>query len=215
MTALALDRAAPLTGGRLIIAALAIGTGNFLVVLDSTIANVSVPTIAGSVGVSVSQGSWVITSYAVAEAITVPLTGWLSRRFGALRVFLICYFAFAAISLLCGLSQSIGSLIAGRVLLGLVGGPIMPLSQMLLMRIFPPRQATVASVIWAMTTLIGPIAGPILGGIICDGAGWPWIFYIKVPIAISCLMVASLLVANFTFALVMGRSRTSRQRARL
>lgn len=184
MTALALDRAAPLTGGRLIVAALAIGTGNFLVVLDSTIANVSVPTIAGSVGVSVSQGSWVITSYAVAEAITVPLTGWLSRRFGALRVFLICYFAFAAISLLCGLSQSIGSLIAGRVLLGLVGGPIMPLSQMLLMRIFPPRQATVASVIWAMTTLIGPIAGPILGGIICDGAGWPWIFYIKVPIAL-------------------------------
>ena len=184
MTALALDRAAPLTGGRLIIAALAIGTGNFLVVLDSTIANVSVPTIAGSVGVSVSQGSWVITSYAVAEAITVPLTGWLSRRFGAMRVFLICYFAFAAISLLCGLSQSLGMLIGGRVLLGLFGGPIMPLSQMLLMRIFPPRQATIASVIWAMTTLIGPIAGPILGGIICDGIGWQWIFFMKVPIAI-------------------------------
>ncbi|SCM71443.1 multidrug efflux system protein [uncultured Pleomorphomonas sp.] len=184
MTAPALPHAGPLTGPRLLVAALAIGAGNFLVVLDSTIANVSVPTIAGSVGVSVSQGSWVITSYAVAEAITVPLTGWLSRRFGAMRVFLACYFAFAAISLLCGLSQSLGMLIAGRVLLGLVGGPIMPLSQMLLMRIFPPRQATVASVIWAMTTLIGPIAGPILGGIICDGIGWPWIFHIKVPIAL-------------------------------
>ncbi len=184
MTAPAFATVAPLTGGRLLIAALAIGTGNFLVVLDSTIANVSVPTIAGSLGVSVSQGSWVITSYAVAEAITVPLTGWLSRRFGAMRVFLVCYFAFAAISVLCGLSQSIGSLIGGRVLLGLVGGPIMPLSQMLLMRIFPPRQATVASVIWAMTTLIGPIAGPILGGIICDGIGWQWIFFIKVPIAL-------------------------------
>jgi len=184
MTAPAPQHAGPLTGPRLLVAALAIGAGNFLVVLDSTIANVSVPTIAGSVGVSVSQGSWVITSYAVAEAITVPLTGWLSRRFGAMRVFLTCYFAFAAISLLCGLSQSLGMLIAGRVLLGLVGGPIMPLSQMLLMRIFPPRQATIASVIWAMTTLIGPIAGPILGGIICDGIGWPWIFHIKVPIAL-------------------------------
>ncbi len=184
MTAPALDTASPLTGARLIVAALAIGTGNFLVVLDSTIANVSVPTIAGSLGISTSQGSWVITSYAVAEAITVPLTGWLSRRFGALRVFLVCYFAFAAISVLCGLSQSIGMLIGGRVLLGLFGGPIMPLSQMLLMRIFPPKQATIASVIWAMTTLIGPIAGPILGGIICDGIGWQWIFFIKVPIAI-------------------------------
>lgn len=184
MTAPALETASPLTGARLIVAALAIGAGNFLVVLDSTIANVSVPTIAGSLGVSTSQGSWVITSYAVAEAITVPLTGWLSRRFGAMRVFLTCYFAFAAISVLCGLSQSIGMLIGGRVLLGLFGGPIMPLSQMLLMRIFPPKQATIASVIWAMTTLIGPIAGPILGGIICDGIGWQWIFFIKVPIAI-------------------------------
>ncbi|MBS1182942.1 MAG: emrB [Proteobacteria bacterium] len=184
MTAPAFATVAPLTGARLLIAALAIGTGNFLVVLDSTIANVSVPTIAGSLGVSVSQGSWVITSYAVAEAITVPLTGWLSRRFGAMRVFLVCYFAFAAISVLCGLSQSIGSLIGGRVLLGLVGGPIMPLSQMLLMRIFPPKQATIAAVIWAMTSLIGPIVGPILGGIICDGIGWQWIFFMKVPIAL-------------------------------
>lgn len=177
--------AKPLTGATLIVAALAIGAGNFLVVLDSTIANVSVPTIAGSVGVSVSQGSWVITSYAVAEAITVPLTGWLARRFGALRVFIACYFGFAAISLLCGLSQSLGMLVLGRVLLGLVGGPIMPLSQMLLMRIFPKEQATGAAVLWAMTTLIGPIAGPILGGIICDGIGWPWIFHMKVPLALA------------------------------
>jgi len=172
-----------LTGPTLIMAALLIGLSNFLVVLDSTIANVSVPTIAGSVGVSVSQGSWVITSYAVAEAITVPLTGWLSRRFGSLRVFIICYLGFAVVSLLCGFSQSLGQLIAGRVLLGLVGGPIMPLSQTLLLRIFPPEKATIGTVIWAMTTLIGPIAGPILGGIICDGIGWPWIFFIKVPVA--------------------------------
>ncbi|WP_336980756.1 DHA2 family efflux MFS transporter permease subunit [Altererythrobacter fulvus] len=174
----------PLTGLRLLIAALAIGFGNFLVVLDTTIANVSVPNIAGSLGVSASQGTWVITSYAVAEAITVPLTGWLTKRFGAQRVFITCYLAFGVISLLCGLAHSLGMLLAGRVLLGLVGGPLMPLSQMLLLRIFPPQKATIAAIIWAMTTLIAPVAGPILGGIISDSIGWPWIFHMKVPIAL-------------------------------
>jgi DHA2 family multidrug resistance protein len=173
-----------LTGAKLLLAALAVGMGNFLVVLDSTIANVSVPTISGALGVSSSQGTWVITSYAVAEAITVPLTGWLSRRFGAQRVFIICYLGFAVVSLLCGLSSSLNMLIGGRVLLGLFGGPIMPLSQMLLLRIFPPEKATLGTVLWAMTTLIGPVAGPILGGMLCDGAGWQWIFFIKVPIAV-------------------------------
>ena len=173
----------PLTGVPLIAAALLIGLGNFLVVLDTTIANVSVPTIAGSLGVSSTQGTWVITSYAVAEAITVPLTGWLARRFGAQRVFLSCYIAFAFVSLLCGLSSSLGMLLGCRVLLGLVGGPIMPLSQMLLLRVFPKEKATTGTVLWAMTTLIGPVAGPILGGIICDTIGWSWIFFIKVPVA--------------------------------
>ena len=175
--------AGPLTGVRLYAAAILIGLGNFLVVLDTTIANVSVPTIAGNLGVSSSQGTWVITSYAVAEAITVPLTGWLAKKFGAQRVFITCYLAFAVISLLCGLASSLGMLLGARVLLGLFGGPIMPLSQMLLLRIFPKEKATLATVIWAMTTLIGPVAGPILGGIICDNYGWPWIFFIKVPIA--------------------------------
>ena len=175
--------APPLTGLPLYAAAILIGLGNFLVVLDTTIANVSVPTIAGDLGVSSSQGTWVITSYAVAEAITVPLTGWLANRFGAQRVFITCFLAFAAISLLCGLSNSMGMLLGSRVLLGLFGGPIMPLSQMLLLRIFPKEKATLATVIWAMTTLIGPVAGPILGGIICDSIGWSWIFFIKVPIA--------------------------------
>jgi DHA2 family multidrug resistance protein len=175
--------APPLTGGRLFAAALLIGLGNFLVVLDTTIANVSVPTIAGNLGVSASQGTWVITSYAVAEAITVPLTGWLASRFGAQRVFITCFLAFAGGSLLCGLSQSLGMLLGMRVLLGLVGGPIMPLSQMLLLRVFPKEKATLGTVIWAMTTLVGPVAGPILGGIICDSIGWSWIFFIKVPVA--------------------------------
>jgi DHA2 family multidrug resistance protein len=175
--------AGPLTGGKLLVAALLIGLGNFLVVLDTTIANVSVPTIAGSLGVSSSQGTWVITSYAVAEAITVPLTGWLARKFGAQRVFLTCYLGFAAVSVLCGMANSLPMLLGCRVLLGLVGGPIMPLSQMLLLRVFPKERATQGTVLWAMTTLVGPVAGPILGGIICDSIGWQWIFFIKVPLA--------------------------------
>lgn len=183
-------RGEPLTGASLIIAALAIGTANFLVVLDSTIANVSVPTIAGSLGVSASQGIWVITSYAVAEAITVPLTGWLAQKFGAIRTFISCFLGFAVMSLVCGMANSLETLILGRVLLGLAGGPIMPLSQMLLVKIFPKEKATGASVLWAMTTLIGPIAGPILGGIICDGYGWQWIFFIKVPIAVAGALIA-------------------------
>ena len=177
------EAAKPLTGLPLIVAAVLIGLGNFLVVLDTTIANVSINTIAGDLGVSASQGTWVITSYAVAEAITVPLTGWLANKFGAQRVFNTCFLAFAAGSLLCGLSNSLGMLLGMRVLLGLVGGPIMPLSQLLLLRIFPKEKATFATVLWAMTTLIGPVAGPILGGIICDTIGWSWIFFIKVPIA--------------------------------
>jgi DHA2 family multidrug resistance protein len=177
--------APPLTGMPLYIAAILIGLGNFLVVLDTTIANVSVPTIAGNLGVSSTQGTWVITSYAVAEAITVPLTGWLARKYGAQRTFITCYLAFGLVSLLCGMSSSLGMLLGTRVLLGLFGGPIMPLSQMLLLRIFPKEKATLATVIWAMTTLIGPVAGPILGGIICDNYGWQWIFFIKVPIAVT------------------------------
>src|SRR5271166_6499468 len=177
------EPAPPLTGAPLLAAAILIGLGNFLVVLNTTIANVSVPTIAGNLGISSSQGTWVITSYAVAEAITVPLTGFLAKRFGAQRVFLTCYLGFAGASFLCGISHSLGMLLGMRVLMGLVGGPIMPLSQMLLLRIFPKEKATLATVIWAMTTLIGPVAGPILGGIICDSIGWNWIFFIKVPIA--------------------------------
>ncbi|MBV9930654.1 MAG: DHA2 family efflux MFS transporter permease subunit [Alphaproteobacteria bacterium] len=175
--------ARPLVGTALYVAAILIGLGNFLVVLDTTICNVSVPTIAGNLGVSSTQGTWVITSYAVAEAITVPLTGWLAKKFGAQRTFIACYLSFAVVQFFCGMSHSLGMLLGMRVLLGLVGGPIMPLSQMLLLRIFPKEKATLATVIWAMTTLVGPVAGPILGGIICDNYGWPWIFFIKVPIA--------------------------------
>jgi DHA2 family multidrug resistance protein len=182
-TAAAPAMAKPLTGATLIFAALLIGLGNFIVVLDSSIANVSIPHIAGSLGVSVTEATRVITFYAVADAITVPLAGWLARRFGEQRMFISAFIAFGAISLLCGLSRSIEMLIAGRILLGLAGGMMRPLSLTLLLRVFPSEKATLATIIWAMTTTVAPIAGPILGGVISDNAGWAWIFFINVPVA--------------------------------
>ena len=132
--------APPLTGAAMALGAFALALSNFVVVLDITIANVSVPHISGSLAVSPSQGTWVITSYAVAEAICVPLTGWLAARFGAVRVFLLSLIGFGFFSLLCGLSQSLEALIAFRVMQGLCGAPIMPMSQTLLLRIFPPQK---------------------------------------------------------------------------
>jgi DHA2 family multidrug resistance protein len=176
----------PLKGGALVLAGFLLAVGNFMVVLDMTIANVSVPNIAGSLAVSPSQGTWVITSYSVAEAIVVPLTGWLAARFGAVRVFIAGMIGFGICSALCGLAPSLGFLVLFRVMQGLCGGPIMPMSQTLMMRVFPPQQRGQAMGLWSMTTVVAPIAGPILGGVLCDNAGWPWVFYINVPVAAVC-----------------------------
>jgi DHA2 family multidrug resistance protein len=181
---------APLTGVMLWLAAILLATANFIAVLDMTIANVSVPSISGALGATTSQGTWVITSYSVAEAITVPLTGWLAARFGAVRVFAIAMAMFGACSALCGVSTSLGVLVFARICQGFAGGPLMPLSQTLLLRIFPKEKATAALTIWSMTTLVAPVVGPILGGYLCDNYSWPWIFYINVPIAASCAFIA-------------------------
>jgi MFS transporter, DHA2 family, multidrug resistance protein len=174
----------PMSGASLWFAGSLLAISNFMVVLDTTITNVSVPDIAGGLAVSPSQGTWVITSYAVAEAIMVPLSGWLSQRFGAVKVFVFSMLGFGICSALCGLAPSLGLLVLFRVMQGLCGGPMMPLSQTLLRRIFPPEQQGAALGLWAMTTVVAPIAGPLLGGVLVDGAGWPWIFYINVPVAL-------------------------------
>ena len=179
-----------LKGGRLILAAFVLALANFMVVLDMTIANVSVPHITGSLAVSASQGTWVITSYAVAEAICVPLTGWLAGRFGAVRTFGVSLLGFTVFSVLCGLSTSLEMLVFCRIGQGLFGGPIMPLSQMLLMRIFPVEKQSQAMGMWAMTTVVGPILGPILGGTISDNFSWHWIFFINIPVGIFCALAA-------------------------
>ncbi|MES2498037.1 MAG: DHA2 family efflux MFS transporter permease subunit [Pseudomonadota bacterium] len=163
---------------------MALASANLMVVLDMTIANVSIPHISGNLGISPSQGTWVITSYAVAEAICVPLTGWLALRFGALRVFVFAVVGFGIFSVLCGLSPTLGMLVACRIGQGFSGGPIVPLSQLLLLRIFPPEKRGNAMGIWAMTTLVGPALGPILGGWISDNWSWHWIFFINVPVVL-------------------------------
>ncbi|MDD3797595.1 MAG: DHA2 family efflux MFS transporter permease subunit [Novosphingobium sp.] len=175
---------------RRFIAGVVLALSNFMVVLDMTIANVSVPHISGNLGISASQGTWVITSYAVAEAICVPLTGWLAQRFGAVRVFIGSMVGFGMFSMLCGLSQTLEMLVLCRIGQGLCGGPIMPMSQTLLLRLYPPEMRGRAMGTWAMTTLLGPAMGPILGGTISDNWSWHWIFFINVPIVALGTMAA-------------------------
>jgi DHA2 family multidrug resistance protein len=174
-----------LTGMTLWMSGVLLALANFVAILDVSIANVSVPNIAGALGASTSQGTWVITSYAVAEAISVPLTGWLAMRFGTVRTFSVALVGFGIASLLCGLSPSLNILVAARILQGFCGGPLMPLSQTLLLSIFPPKLRPAAMSIWAITTLVAPIAGPVLGGTLCDNYGWGSIFLVNVPIAIA------------------------------
>lgn len=189
------ETSAPAMGkGTLILACLVLAFTNFMVVLDTTIANVSVAHIAGGLGISSTEGTWVITSYAVAEAICVPLTGWLARRFGTVRVFALGMAGFGVFSLLCGMAWSLGSLVAFRIGQGLCGGPLMPISQTLLLSIFPKEKHAQATGIWAMTTIVAPILGPILGGTISDNWGWHWIFFINIPIAIICATGAIVLL---------------------
>ena len=177
---------APLTGVMLGVTAVALALGTFMQVLDSTIANVSIPTIAGNLGVSTSQGTWVITSFAVANGVSVPLTGWLMGRYGVVKTFVVSVLLFTLASFLCGISWNLPSLIGFRILQGLVSGPMIPGSQALLIMIFPPNKRGTALAIWSMTTLVAPICGPILGGYISDNIAWPWIFLINVPVGLIC-----------------------------
>jgi DHA2 family multidrug resistance protein len=174
----------PLVGGVLAITAVALAMGTFMQVLDSTIANVSLPTISGNLGVSTNQGTWVITAFAVANGIGVPLTGWLMGRYGVVRTFVVSVLLFTIASFLCGIAWNLESLIFFRVLQGGVSGPMIPGSQALLISIFPPNKRGTALGLWSITTLVAPICGPILGGYISDNYHWAWIFLINVPVGL-------------------------------
>jgi DHA2 family multidrug resistance protein len=180
----------PLEARARVLATVALSLATFMNVLDTTIANVSIPNIAGDLGVSPSQGTWVITSFGVANAIAVPLTGWLSQRFGQVRLFVTSVVLFVLASLLCGAAGSLEMLIAARVLQGFVAGPMIPLSQSLLLQAYPREKSGMALAMWSMTTLVAPVLGPILGGWLSDNLSWPWIFYINVPIGLGAAWLA-------------------------
>lgn len=175
---------APLKGLALAVTAFALAMGAFTQVLDTTIANVSLPTIAGDLGASTNQSTWVITSFVVANGICVPITGWLMNRYGVVKIFVLSMLGFTIASLLCGLAWSLESLVFFRTLQGALSGPIFPGTQALLLSIFPRQKRTTALAILSITTLVAPICGPILGGYISDSWHWGWIFLINVPVGL-------------------------------
>jgi len=182
-------RLQPLSGSALMLGTFALSLATFMNVLDTSIANVSIPAIAGDLGVSSSQGTWVITSFGVANAIAIPLTGFITQRFGAVRVFLVSTLLFMLFSLLCGLASSLDMLILFRVLQGVSAGPMIPLSQTLLLSSYPPKRAGMAMAMWSLATLIAPAMGPLLGGWITDNISWTWIFYINIPIGLLAVVL--------------------------
>jgi len=175
----------PLTGTKLTIGTIALSLAVFMNVLDTSIANVSLTAIAGDLGVSPDQGTWVITSFGVANAISLPLTGWLTRRFGQVRLFMSAVILFVIASFLCALAPNIGMLILFRIMQGAVAGPMIPLSQSLLLSSYPKAKSGTALGMWSITTLVAPVVGPVLGGWITDNIAWPWIFYINIPVGIA------------------------------
>lgn len=174
----------PLSGPTVALLTVAVACSTFMEVLDTSIANVAIPTIAGNLSVSANQGTWIISSYGLAAALVVPLTGWIAKRFGEVRTFVCSVLLFTLVSALCGLATSLPMLVTFRFLQGLVSGPMVPLSQTLLLANYPPEKRGIAMALWAMTVVIAPILGPLLGGYITDNLSWPWIFYINAPIGI-------------------------------
>ncbi len=188
---------------RLWLATLGLSLATFMQVLDSTIANVALPSIAGDLGVSGEQGTWVITSFGVCNAIALPLTGWFSRRFGQLRLFTASVALFTLTSFLCGLAQSMTQLILFRALQGFFAGPLFPMCQTLLLSIFPAAKRGMALALLSMVIVIAPIVGPITGGWLTDNYSWPWIFYINIPTGIFAAIVV--------WVQLRGREETARK----
>lgn len=183
-------------GGRLLLLNLALGLGTFIQILDTSIANVAIPYIAGNLSVSADEGTWVITSFAASNAVVLPLTGWLSDYFGRVRLFVWSILLFAITSFLCGFSTSLTMLVFFRTIQGAVAGSLIPLSQSLIMSSNPPEKQGSAMGFWGMIVIVAPILGPIIGGYLTDVYSWPWIFYINVPIGLFSAAVTWALLKN-------------------
>ncbi len=176
----------------LIVAIISIPT--FMEVLDTSIANVALDHIAGGLSVSSDQATWVLTSYLVANAIIIPISGWLSDVIGRKRYFLFSIALFTASSLMCGLAPNLTTLVIARVLQGIGGGGLAPVEQSILADTFPPRQRGMAFAAFAIVVVVGPVLGPTLGGYITENSSWHWVFLINVPIGIVSFFLVNLLV---------------------
>ncbi len=168
----------------------------FMEVLDTTIANIALPHIAGSLSATPEEATWVLTSYLVANAIVLPTTGWLANHFGRKRVFMSCILLFTVSSMMCGLAWSLPTLIMARILQGLGGGAMVPIAQAIMLESFPRSKRGAAMAIFAQGVVVAPILGPVLGGWITDSYSWRWIFYINLPFGILALFMAQWLVED-------------------
>lgn len=173
----------------IIFATIALAIGSFMNVLDMTIVNVSLSHIAGDFAVAPDQGTWVITSYAVAEAIFLPLIGWLTKRLGIIKQYLGATLLFTLASMLCAISPSYSFLLTMRIFQGIVGASMIPLSQTLMLQLYPKEKKGIALGIWSMTIVIAPVIGPVLGGWVTDTASWRWCFYINLPFGILSSLI--------------------------
>jgi DHA2 family multidrug resistance protein len=176
--------------------AVAVMSATFMEVLDTSVANVSLPHIAGNLSVTPEESTWVLTSYLVSNAIILPMAGWLGRYFGRKRLFLGCIALFTLASVLCGMATSLDLLILARILQGVGGGAMVPISQAILLESFPPNKRGAAMAAFGMGVIVAPILGPTLGGWITDNYSWRWIFYINVPVGIFAALMAEKLIED-------------------
>src|SRR5450432_487853 len=176
------------------IVAIAVMAATFLEVLDTTVVNVSLPHIAGSLSASIEEATWVLTSYLVANAIILPMTGWLASRFGRKRLLMLSVVGFTSASFLCGLAPTLGTLILFRIIQGATGGALQPLSQAVLLEAFPPQDRGKAMGFWALGIVVAPILGPVVGGWLTDSYSWRWVFYINIPVGIAAIVMTKLFI---------------------
>ena len=176
------------------IVAITVMTSTFMEVLDTTVVNVSLPHIAGSLSSTPNEATWALTSYLVANAIILPMTGWLANYFGRKRLLMASVAGFTISSFLCGFAPNLPFLIFFRIIQGATGGGLQPLSQAILLEVFPPKDRGKAMAFWALGIVVAPMLGPVLGGWLTDAHSWRWVFYINVPIGILSLIMTYIFV---------------------
>ncbi|SPF38604.1 Drug resistance transporter, EmrB/QacA subfamily [Candidatus Sulfopaludibacter sp. SbA4] len=176
------------------IVAVAVMFATFMEVLDTTVVNVSLPHIAGSLSASVDEAAWALTSYLVANAVILPMTGWIANYFGRKRTLLAAVFGFTAASFLCGLAPTLSILIFFRIIQGATGGALQPLSQAVMLEAFPPKDRGKAMAFWGLGIVVAPMLGPVLGGWLTDNYSWRWVFYINLPVGLASVIMTRLFI---------------------